>query len=165
MKRVLVTLALLLVGMQLSAQQGFKIGIQGGLPLGDFNDKVGVVVGLDVGYMWALGEVVDLGITAGYIHGFPEKFRAETVPSDLPSVQFLPVAGSVRIWPSNSFSFGADAGQALGISEDNDGGLYYRPIIGFLLGASTELNISYTGVNLDGTSWTTANLGILYTIQ
>ncbi len=164
MKNIFFTFFLALLGMQLSAQEGFKIGIQGGLPLGDYNDKVGVVLGFDVGHMWALGEVVDLGITAGYIYGFPEKFRAEVVSVDLPSIQFLPIAASIRFWLSNSVSLGIDVGQALGINDGNDGGLYYRPQIGFLFGTQTEINLSYTGISQDQGSWSTATLGILYTI-
>ncbi|WP_299528725.1 hypothetical protein [Ulvibacterium sp.] len=163
MKHTLYALTLILFGFSTHAQEGFKLGIQGGLPLGDFNDEVSLFVGADVGYMWALGEVVDLGATAGFIHGFAETFQEESVSVDLPNVQFLPLAASIRIWPSNSFSFGINAGTALGINDGNDGGLYYRPIVGFLLGPQTELNLSYTGIQLDERTWTSANLGVIYT--
>ncbi|MEK6154049.1 hypothetical protein WIW50_12340 [Flavobacteriaceae bacterium 3-367] len=163
MKHIFFVFFLSVMGLGMHAQQGFKVGIQGGLPFNDFNDEVGVVVGADVGYMWALGEVVDLGVSAGYIHGFAETFQTGTVLTGLSDVQFVPLAASLRIWPSDSFSFGIDGGQALGINDGNDGGLYYRPLIGFLLGAKTELNFSYTTIDLDDRSWTTVTLGILYT--
>ena len=69
---------------------------------------VGVVIGADMGYMWAPNKLFDLGVKVGIIHGFAEKFRAETVSVELPSIQFVPVAASVRLWPSRSFSFGGD---------------------------------------------------------
>ncbi len=147
----------------LFAQEGFKIGIQGGIPLNDFDDQISVAVALDIGYMHALGEVVDFGVISGFIHGFPETFQTNTVNIDFPSVQFVPLTAAIRIWPSNSFSFGGNAGYAFGLNEGNEGGLYYRPIIGYLLGAKTEINVSYTGISLDNASWTTATLGILYT--
>jgi hypothetical protein len=121
------------------------------------------VIGVDAGYMWALGEVVDLGVAVGFVNGFPEKFREDT-SIDLPNIQFVPLAASVRVWPSNSFSFGLDAGQAIGINEGNDGGLYYRPIIGYLMGAATEVNLSYTGIAIDGEPWATVTLGVLVTL-
>ena len=102
------------------AQEGFKIGLQGGIPLGDFDDQLSLVVALDVGYMWALGEVVDVGPASGYIIGFTDKFDDESPLADLPNVQFVPAAASVRIWPSNSFSLGADGGYAIGINDGND---------------------------------------------
>ena len=163
MKHTLCVLAFIVFGLSMNAQEGFKLGIQGGLPLGDFNDEVSLFVGADVGYMWALGRLMDLGVTAGFIHGFAETFQDQTVSVDLPNVQFLPLAASIRIWPSNSFSLGVNAGTALGINDGNDGGFYYRPIIGFLLGPQTELNLSYTGIQLDERTWNSANLGVIYT--
>lgn len=165
MKYVLYTLAFFMFGLSINAQEGFKLGIQGGLPLGDFNDEVSLFVGADVGYMWALGELIDLGVTAGFVHGFAETFQDQTLSGNLPNIQFLPLAASVRIWPTNSFSLGVNAGTALGINEGNEGGFYYRPIIGFLLGPQTELNLSYTGIQLDDRTWTSANLGVLYTFS
>tara|TARA_R110002051_G_scaffold278827_2_gene340244 strand:+ start:173 stop:673 length:501 start_codon:yes stop_codon:yes gene_type:complete len=145
------------------AQEGLKAGLQGGMPFDDFNDDVSLTLGLDVGYMWALGEVVDAGITLGFINGFPETFHSDIVREDLPHVQFVPLAASVRIWAGNSFSFGIDGGQALGINKDNEGGIYYRPQIGYLVDSNAELNLSYTAIELDSKTWTTLNVGLLYT--
>ncbi len=157
----LAILAVLLAG-SLRAQQGFKLGIHGSLPVtSDANDAVSLVVGADVGYMRALGEVVDLGAMVSIIHGFPEKYGNQGI--DLPSVDFLPLAASVRIWPSNSFSFGVDGGYALGLNDGNEGGLYYKPLIGYLFGTQTEISLSYTGIAVDGFDWATVNFGILYT--
>ncbi|AIY12980.1 hypothetical protein [Cellulophaga baltica] len=164
MKKLLVLAAFICFGTSYG-QEGLKFGIKGGLPLENFNDQVGVVLGADFGHMWALSETIDLGIMTGYIHGFPEKFGTEDVSITLPSIQFLPVAASLRIWGSNSFSFGGDIGTAIGLNDGNDGGFYYRPQIGFLMGPSTELNFSYTGIQLDEAAWNTVTLGILYTVQ
>tara|TARA_R110002167_G_scaffold27871_19_gene94604 strand:+ start:2491 stop:3006 length:516 start_codon:yes stop_codon:yes gene_type:complete len=164
MKKTIFVLVLTFLTVHTYGQEGFKIGAQGGVALGDYKDKVGVVLGLDLGYMWAISETADLGLATGFLHGFQEKYRADVLTVELPNVQFLPLAASIRIWPSNSFSFGVDVGQALGINDGNDGGLYYRPQIGFLMGAQTELNLSYTGIKQDQESWSTVTFGILYTI-
>ncbi len=165
MKKIVLILVCTLVIHMISAQEGFKLGIQGGLPFNDFNDEVGVVVGADAGYMFALNEMVDLGVSAGYIHGFSEKFKTGTAQLNLPSVQFLPLTASVRIWTSNSFSLGGKIGYALGISEAYTGGLYYRPLIGYLMSAKTEVNISYTGIQLENKTWSTVTLGVQYTFD
>ena len=145
------------------AQEGFKVGIHGGLPLDDFNDEVSLNVGLDIGYMYAMSEVVDIGIMTGFIHGFAETFHTETVLTDLPDIQFLPISAAVRVWTSNSFSFGGRAGYALGINDGNEGGFYYRPVIAYLMGPKTEVNLSYTGVSLDDRQWSSVNFGVMYT--
>ena len=165
MKNYILTLAFAVFGFALQAQEGIKLGLQGGLPLDEFNDTVGVVLGIDAGYMWALGEVVDLGVMTGFINGFPEKYNTKQVVNTNPNVQFVPVAASVRVWLSNSFSFGVDGGKAFGINKGNDGGIYYRPVMGYLLGPNTELNVSYTGVKMDNITWTTATIGVVYTIN
>ena len=161
MKRIVLCL-LLLFGSGLYAQQGFKIGLNGGLPVNEeVNDIVSLVAGADLGYHYALGEVVDAGIMVGFINGFPEKF--DSGGADLPHVQFLPLAASFRIWPSNSFSFGGDAGYAFGLNDGNEGGFYYKPLVGYLMGPQTEISLSYTGIAAERLSWATVNLGVLYT--
>lgn len=165
MKKVLLILTFLFLSISTFAQEGLKLGIQGGLPFDDFNDVTGVVLGADFGYMAALGEVVDLGIMVGYIHGLPEKYGTEDAFIELPSIQFMPVAISGRVWTSNSFSFGIDVGQAFGINDGNDGGFYYRPQIGFLMSATTEVNFSHTSIRLDNAAWKTVTLGILHTFE
>ncbi len=165
MKNTLLAFIFSFIGLGMYAQEGFKIGFHGGLPIDDFNDAVSLSLALDTGYMFALGEVVDLGVSTGFIHGFAETFDSQILVADLPNMQFVPLAASVRIWPSNSLSIGIDAGQAFGINEGNDGGLYYRPILGYLMGAFTEVNFSYTTINMDNDlSWNSVNLGLLFTI-
>ena len=164
MKKIYALLLFIGLSTGLQAQEGFKIGLQGGIPLGDFDDQLSLVAALDVGYMWALGEVVDLGPASGYIVGFTDSFDDSSPFADLPNVQFVPAAASLRIWPGNSFSFGADGGYAIGVNDGNDGGLYVRPVIGFLFSAFTEINLSYTNVSLDGASYSSATIGILFTI-
>ena len=163
MKQLIFAFIFTFLGTTLSAQEGFKIGAQAGLPLGDYNDLVGVVIGADIGYMWAPNKIFDLGMKAGIIHGFAERFTSETVTVKLPSIQFAPLAASVRIWPSRSFSIGGDIGQAFGLNEGNDGGLYYRPQIGFQTGAQSELNISYTAIQNGDDTWSTVTVGFVYT--
>lgn len=162
-QRIVIVFAIGLTYFSGVAQEGFKIGAQAGLPLGDYNDLVGVVIGADMGYMWAPSKVFDLGIKVGIIHGFAEKFREETVSVKLPNIQFVPVAASVRLWPSRSFSFGGDIGQAFGLNDANDGGFYYRPQIGFQMGPKSELNFSYTSITNDDLTWSTVTMGFVYT--
>jgi hypothetical protein len=165
MKKVLATFVFTLLSLGLYAQQGMKLGVHGGLPLDEFQDQLSLVAGVDLGYRWGLSEIVDLGVMVGFVNGFPEKYDRELFSEDLPNIQFMPLAASVRFWTSNSFSIGGDVGQAIGINSGNDGGLYYRPTIGYLMGAQTEVNFSYTGIALDGATWSTLTLGVLYTFD
>ena len=163
-RKVLFLFVFSITFFSVKAQEGFKIGAQAGLPIGDYNDSISVVVGLDVGYMWAPNKLLDLGIKAGIVHGFAETYRfEETASIKLPSMQFAPIAASVRIWPSRSFSFGGDIGQAFGLNDSNKGGFYYRPQLGFQMGAQSEVNFSYTSIKGDDATWSTLTLGFVYT--
>lgn len=160
--RLLSIILLLLWTAETQAQPGFKLGLHGGLPVNqEGNDAVSLLAGVDTGYVFALGEVLDAGVMAGFINGFPEKF--DSGGADLPHIQFLPLAGSFRIWPSRSFSFGADVGYAVGINSGNQGGFYYKPIIGYLMGTQTEINLSFTNIETDLLPWKTIQFGVLYT--
>lgn len=163
MKKSLATFTLMFLCGLCLAQQGFKLGVHGAVPVGDNQDVVSLVAGVDAGYMYALGEMIDVGAAVGFINGFPEKYNQELGAEDLPHVQFLPLAASIRFWPSNSLSIGGDAGTALGINEGNEGGFYYKPTIGYLMGAQTEVSLSYTGISVEEADWATINLGLLYT--
>lgn len=164
-KLLLLSLFSFLFFNSIHAQEGFRIGIQGGIPSGDFDEAVSLMVGADVGYMWVLGEYFDLGLAAGYIHGFGDKFELESVASERPDIQFLPLAGAFRFWPVRDLSLGANVGQAIGINDGNDGGFYYRPMIGYLFNQTTEINVSYTGISLDDVTWNTISVGLVLTIQ
>ena len=147
----------------LQAQEGFRLGIQGGIPSGDFDEAVSLMIGADVGYMWVLGEYFDLGIATGYIHGFGDNFGLESEAGE--DVQFLPVAGAFRFWPVRDLSIGGNVGQAIGINDGNDGGFYYRPMLAYLFNQTTEINISYTSIDLDVATWNTISVGLVLTIQ
>ncbi|CAN0599019.1 unnamed protein product, partial [Ectocarpus sp. 12 AP-2014] len=70
MKKFFIVLIVSFFSTGIYAQEGFKLGIQAGLPFNDYNEAVSVVLGADFSYMYPLGEVVDVGPAIGYIHGF-----------------------------------------------------------------------------------------------
>lgn len=139
-------------------RSSFKAGFIAGLPVGDAADVSSFSVGLDANYHWGVSELLDLGLATGFIHAFGETLDNQTEFED---IQFLPVAGSIRIYPTYHFKFGGDIGYGVGINEGNDGGLYYRPIVGYNITGNTELNVSYTAVNNDAT-FGIAMVGILF---
>lgn len=165
MKKSLLLITMTIFAMPIFAQEGFKMGVQAGLPFNDFNEAVSIVVGADVSYMYPLGEIVDIGPAVGFIHGFAETFQTYEVRKDLKPVQFAPLSAGIRFWTSNDFSFGGNVGWALGISDGNDGGLYYRPTIAYLMSSSVEVNLSYTAIELEEASWNTLTLGIVYNFE
>ena len=98
------------------------------------------------------------GINVGLVVGdFSEAYSLK-----FDNVQFIPIAGSLRIYPTSGFKIGGDVGYAVGVNKGNEGGFYYRPTIGFdISGGTTEINVSYFAVN-DEVTFSSALLGVLF---
>lgn len=61
------------------------------------------------------------------------------------------------------FSVGADLGVAFEV-DGGSAGFYYRPTIGYNLSEQTEINLSYSGISFEGATWSTVNLGFLFSL-
>lgn len=160
MRVFLVILFLLTAGLSMQAQRvdrtNFRAGINGGLVVGDFSEAYSFTLGVDLYHHWGLSREIDLGIATGFSNAFGETQEASgddiSVTTKFDNIQFVPLAGSLRIYPTDGFKFGADVGYALGINSGNEGGLFYRPSIGIdMNGGTKEFHVSYFAVNGDTT--------------
>jgi hypothetical protein len=162
---VLVIIALVTVSFSTMAQRvdrtNFKAGIHGGVPFGDISDYSNFEIGLDLGYHWGVSELIDAGISTGFINNDTVDFGPVEVEGDFPNIQYIPVAAAFRLYPTYDFKLGADVGYAVGINDGNTGGLYVRPMIGVNVSSNTEINISYIKIS-DDYDFSMAALGILF---
>ena len=158
MKQIIICLVLTFISYGTQAQQvdrtNFRAGLTGGIVTGDFSEAYSLVLGVDLYHHWGLSKEIDLGVTVGFLNAFGEKEEliegGVAVETEFDNVQFIPVGGSVRIYPTSGFKIGGDVGYAIGINEGNEGGFYYRPSLGVdINGGVTELNVSYLAVNGD----------------
>jgi len=164
MKKVLIIAAVALVGFSVTAQDGLKIGANLGLPVGDAGDVSGFSIGIDAQYMFETAGEFDLGVAAGFTNAFGKTIGDSAFSIEIDDIQFLPIAGAARFNASEEVSIGADLGYALGINDGNDGGFYYRPTVGYSISENVEINASYSGISLDGGTWSTINLGALFSL-
>ena len=162
MRKLVIIAVFAVFGFSAQAQEGFKAGVNLGLPVGDAGDVSGFSIGLDVLYHWAVSDEFNAGIATGFTNAFGKSIDAGIASFDVPDVQFIPVAASGRFSLTDEFSAGADLGYAIGINDGNDGGFYYRPIVGYGVSDNVEVNLSYTGISIDGFTWSTINLGVLF---
>ncbi|MEZ4811396.1 MAG: hypothetical protein R2819_13645 [Allomuricauda sp.] len=163
----LLTLALITIGFMAMAQDrsSFKAGFNAGLPVGDVADFSSFSMGLDLAYHWGISELLDGGITTGYIHSFGEtntiSLGDATIETQFEDFQFIPMALALRLYPTYEFKLGADVGYAVGLGEQSESGLYVRPSIGYNITGNTELNVSYISVSND-LNFSVLSLGILF---
>lgn len=164
MKKVLLIAAFAFVSFGVQAQEGFKLGVYAQLPIGDAGDITSFGLGLDAAYMFEVSDSFDAGIATGFINTFVKKELTDLGADS--AVQFIPIAAAGRFSASEEFVIGADLGYALGINDGNDGGFYYRPLVGYNISEKTQLNVSYTGVSIKDadSSFSTINLGVLFSL-
>ncbi len=144
----------------------FRAGVNGGLVLGDYSESYSLVLGLDVYHHWGISKALDLGLATGFSNAFGEKqtITAGGVNTEttFDNIQFIPLAGSLRVFLAKGFKIGADVGYGLGINAGNEGGLYYRPALGIEMNSGTsEFNVSYSVVNAD-TQFSSVLVGFLF---
>tara|TARA_R110002072_G_scaffold172324_5_gene326360 strand:+ start:873 stop:1358 length:486 start_codon:yes stop_codon:yes gene_type:complete len=157
MKKVLLIAAIAVFGFtSVQAQEeGFKLGVNFGLPVGDIDEVSSFNAGLDVSYMFDIADSFQVGPSLGYSHYFIKSDFSDFIDA----IQFLPISANARFYASEDLFFGANLGYALGINDGNEGGFYYRPNVGYNLG-SVSLILSYQGVSDDGFTASSLNLGV-----
>ncbi len=160
MKTTILSLAIafLSITSAFSQEGNFTLGVNGGIPVGDFKDFSNLNLGADVAYRFGLGEQFELGGLVAYSHFFGDSGEDEFGSWEVEDIQFLPVAASAR-FKASSFFVGGDLGYAIGISEDNDGAFYYRPHVGYNFGKLGVI-ASYAGMSRDNSTLASVNLGL-----
>ncbi|MDO6601020.1 outer membrane beta-barrel protein [Tenacibaculum sp. 1_MG-2023] len=158
MKKLLLSIALVAFTFAATAQDGkFNLGVNLGLPTGDVSDFYSFVGSIEANYLFDVSEEFQVGPSASYSHFFGEEGFGD--------ISFLPLAAAARFNASEQFVLGADLGYAIGISPDeNDGGFYYRPMVGYNLNDKVMLQVSYSGVSMDGGSFANFGLGAMFAL-
>ncbi|QOD61534.1 transporter [Polaribacter haliotis] len=167
MKKVLFIAFLAIAGLgKMNAQEGvLNGGFNIGLPTGDFNNSNSFTLGAELNYMFPVAEGFTLGPSIQYSHFFGKDIDLVGGGTfDTPDTSFLPISGAARFNVSDKFVVGANIGYAVGINEGNEGGFYYRPIIGYKVGETTQLNLSYSGISNDGITASNVSLGVMFGI-
>lgn len=145
------------------AQGVFKAGVVAAMPTGDAADISSFGLGADLYYMFGREDYwLNFGPTVGFRNYFGKDYEIldQTIKGD--DAQFLPLAGAFRGKILGLINWGSDIGYAVGINDGNDGGFYFRPIVGLDIADTIELNISYESVSLDGGAWQAFSAGILF---
>lgn len=133
MKKTVLLLALLMAGTTFaqdiknvnSKNSWFKIGLNAGLPLGDIKETSSFSVGLDVKGQYLVTPHFGIGLASGYNHIFGKDGGDD--------FGIIPAAGFARYYfkPKGLF-LGVDLGYGfLTNIDNNDGGLYVNPQIGY----------------------------------
>lgn len=152
MKKLLLLGLLAIFGLSpFYAQTNFNIGVHAGVPMGDIEDISSFEGGVDLAYRFTFVDIVEVGPLVGYSHFFGD--------DDFDDLNYIPIAASGRLGLPQTFFAGFDLGYAIALEEDADGGLYYRPQVGFQF-LNFALLLSYSGIAEDDIDVGALTLGI-----
>lgn len=162
MKKAIFAAFLFMAALSIQAQAGPSVGVNVGLPTGDAGDVSSFSLGIDFTYLWNVSDKFDAGAAVGFSNAFGKEIDTGLGSFQIDDIQFLPIAAAGRVHLAEDFSAGVDLGYALGVNDGNDGGFYYRPMVGYSLSEKLGLTLSYTGISLEGDfNWNTINLGLM----
>ena len=164
MKKVLLVAFVAIMGVStINAQEGvLNGGVNVGIPTGDANDFYGAALGAELNYMFPVADGFTLGPSVQYSHFFGKDIDTALGTVEVSDASYLPISGAARFNVSEKFVVGANLGYAVGLSEDLDGGFYYRPVVGYKIGDTTQLNISYSGISNDVLDMNNVSLGVMF---
>ncbi|MDO5509460.1 MAG: hypothetical protein Q4F57_02075 [Weeksellaceae bacterium] len=163
MKKIGLMIALF-VGMAfVNAQQGtnwLKLGVHAGIPVGDAGDYSSFMAGIDAKYQFLDFNSFGIGAATGYSHYFGKEMNVAGMTIDAEDFGFIPLAVLLRYYPTQSFFIGTDLGYAIGVSDNFEGGFYFRPeigwhnedwnVFGFYQGVSdSPMNIGAVGIGVN----------------
>ena len=161
MKKII--LFVLFITFAFTANAQFSAGATLGLPTGDADDVSSFALGLDVNYMLESDSEFKYGLAASYLTYFGKTVEDFGDELDYDNVSFLPIAAAGRYGISDKLTLGADIGYAIGLSPSGiDGGFYYRPMVVYSINENISLNLSYSGVEVEGGAFTNIGLGVMY---
>ena len=172
MKKLFLTGALALFGL-MSAQKtdsGIRLGVNAGIPVGDFGKLTTFTAGVDLAYLYPLAENFRLGVATGYSHYFGKKTKTDlilvTLKNEVPDVGIIPVAATAEYTLGDSNVFlGADLGYAFFTKKDlknENGSFYYQPKLGYSFDKRHDLYFSYKGFTRNNANAGSINLGYAY---
>jgi hypothetical protein len=158
MKKVILSLAFVAISFSVSAQSsGFNLGADIGMPTGDVKDFFSLTMTVNATYMFGESDQFNYGVAASYSY-----WKGKDAAGN---GSFLPLAGALRFNASESFVLGTDIGYAIGISPSgNNGGFYYKPMLGYNISENMMVQASYSGVSSDGTNFSNFGIGIMFGI-
>ena len=162
MKKLILVAAFALFGITASNAQGINLGLNGAIPVGDADEGYGFGLTVDFSYLFAVNDVFHVGPSASVLHYFGKDFDTPIGTIDGDDATFIPIGGEARFW-LEQFFFNAHLGYGIGVAPDgNDGGFYYRPGLGYMFTERVGAAASYSGVTVDGGTFSSVNFGVLF---
>lgn len=157
MKKVLLVVVITVAGfLGANAQppEGFQFGggVRVGLPIGDFSDTHSFGVGAELQGEYGFSEMIAGIITTGYTSFFGKDYDTGFGTVKVDAVGYIPILAGIRVYPSENFFIGAQAGYGILTGNgDSEGAFNYQPQIGYNA-SKFQIALNYNGLSKDGST-------------
>ena len=156
MKTLIITLMFSALSLSAYSQEGLKIGISGGLPIGQDAEPYTVNLQGNLDYLFHITREIHIGVTTAYSH----YVGGEVDGVDQEDFTYVPLGGTAQFHISDKVKLGADLGYALILKpEDLEGGFFYVPKVQYSLSENTDLVLAYRGIAHNTISLGSISLG------
>lgn len=134
----LVFIALFAVG-NVTSQNQFRAGVNGGIPIGDAGDLATFAIAVDLGYIMEISDDFDVGVETGYTNYFGK--------DNFDDFNFIPVNGYASVDVSDDFSAEGGVGIAFSLQTGGGSDLYFKAGFAYDLDEDSDIGLSYRSVS------------------
>jgi hypothetical protein len=134
--------------------QGFRVGVNAGIPVGDFSDFSSLYANVDLDYDWEIDETWTAGITTGF-----SVFSGKDMFSDF---KYIPIAGSVEANVSENIGVGGDVGYAISLEDGGGGDFLYRFNVVIQIDDNWDATGRFNNVSGNGATLSSISVGVGY---
>ncbi len=164
MKKVILSLAIAAIAFSVNAQDSksdkplkFSVGVEAGLPLGDFKETSKFGIGGSVQGEYAAAEKVGLTLNAGFLSFSGKSITEDGETFKYPSLSIIPVLAGAKYYFTEKVYGHAQVGLSFmsvkfeGVSSSTSG-FTYAPTIGVMPSENIDISLKYVGISKEGTT-------------
>jgi len=164
MRKALNILVCLICCWNTAYTQQIKAGLSGGLPVGNASDVASFALNADLSYLFEISDSFRAGGSTGYSHSFADTIKVNGFTIEADDIQYIPLAGSLRLDVPSNFTLGLDVGYGIGVNKGNDGGFYFSPRVQYNIINPIDAVLAYRSLSIDGNAWDIISLGLVFRV-
>jgi len=143
--------------------QSLRVGVLGGVAVGDAGDVATANLGVDGSlYFINIKDKVDIGVSTGYTRFFGKDETVGGFTVEYDDFAYIPITASGRGLFGEHIVYIADVGYAVGL-DDVDGGLLYQAKIGYT-NSMLDAFFFYRGISSNDLDISTVGLGVSFKV-
>ena len=166
MKKIIVSVvAFFAVGVSFAQEAknekngAIQVSVYGGKPVGYLNGHSDYNVGVSVGYLGYINEIVRVGGSIGYDH---TSVKSDSKLKGNSTFEYLMVGGTAELDVIKNFYIGADLGFAFKMDPKTYQSHYFTPKIGYRFTNYVNLYAHYTAVRFSGHQVASVGAGLSF---